>query len=191
MYEKGEGSPQVESDIQRRSIEMMQREESVIRHKREIFKEEDAVWRPVLLTLGLLYKVQKIIDDPWYVNKENFCSDSEKIENLMNGLAKYWKYLYKVSQCIRTDDLDELKASFAEGLQKPIDDILYVYHRRGYERGEINILNEYVGDVLIVVDHEAKELVLSVCETTKVGQNLQLSKGSYIFFVLGGNLRHT
>ena len=102
-YGKGEESPQIESSIQRQSIMMMERQESVINHNRELFKEEDGVWRPILLTLGLLYKVQKIYDDTWYVNKENFCSDSEKIESLMNGLAKYWLYHFKVSQCIKTD----------------------------------------------------------------------------------------
>ena len=166
MYDKGHGSPQVESNMHRQSILMLERQESVISHNRELFKEEDGVWRPILLTLGLLYKVQKVCDDDWYVNKEHFCSDSEKIENLMNGLAKYWWYHFEVSKCITRDidDLDELKESMAEGLQKPVEDILYVYHK-GSRKEEKSLLNEHIGDVSIVIDHEAKEVVLSVSET--------------------------
>ena len=175
-YGKGEESPQIESNIQRQSIVMMERQESVINHNRELFKEEDGVWRPILLTLGLLYKVQKIYDDTWYINKEHFCSDSEKIESLMNGLAKYWLYHFKVSQCIKTDidDLNELKESMAEKLQKPVEDILYVYHRDS-EKEEKRLFNEHIGDVSIVVDHEAQEVILSVCET-KVGQQSVTNK---------------
>ena len=165
MYDKNGESPQKESELHRKSILMLQNQESIITHNQELFKAEDGVWRPILLTLGLLYKVQKIVDDFWYVNKERFCSDSEKIDILMNGFAKYWWYHLKVSQCIKTDidDLDQLKALMAEGLKKPIEDILYVYHKDS-EHIE-HILDEHIGDVSIVVDHEAKEVVLCVCET--------------------------
>ena len=166
MYDKGDGSPQVQSNMHRQSILMMEKQETVISYNRELFKEDDGVWRPILLTLGLLYKVQKVCDDDWYVNKEHFVSDSEKIENLMNGLAKYWSYHFEVSKCITRDidDLDELKESMAEGLKKPVEDILYVYHK-GTRKEEKTLLNEHIGDVSIVVDHEAKEVVLSVSET--------------------------
>ena len=40
-YGKGEESPHIESNIQRQSIMMMERQESVINHNRELFKEED------------------------------------------------------------------------------------------------------------------------------------------------------
>ena len=177
MYGKGDGSPQsqIQANMHRRSILMMKRQESVISHNPTLFKEDDGVWRPILLTLGLLYKVQKVCDDGWYVNKEHFVSDSEKIENLMNGLAKYWWYHFEVSKCITRDidDLDELKESMAQGLQKPVEDILYVYHK-GSRKEEKGLLNEHIGDVSIVVDHEAKEVVLSVSET-KVSKMLKMN----------------
>lgn len=162
MYDKGGESPQEESDIHRKSILMLEHQESLITHNQKLFKAEDGVWRPILLTLGLLYKVQKVCDDFWYVNKEHFCSDHEKIEILMNGFAKYWWYHLKVSQCIKTD-IDNPKERIAERLQKPVEDILYVYHKDS-EHIE-HILDEHIGDVSIVVDHEAKEVVLCVCET--------------------------
>ena len=166
MYVKGLTEIDAKSSLYRQSKLMLERQESVISHNPELFKKEDGVWRPILLTLGLLYKVQKVCDDYWYDAEEHFCSDSEKISTIINGLAKYWWYQMKVSRFIRgdIDDLEELKESLAKKLEKPVEDIFFVYHKDS-EMSEKGLLTEHIPDISIVVDHGAKEVLLSVCGT--------------------------
>ena len=49
-----------------------------------IFKPEDGKWRPVVGTLGLIYKLQKVSDDGWYDNQNVFMEDKEKATDLMD-----------------------------------------------------------------------------------------------------------
>ena len=44
-----------------------------------IFKPEDGKWRPVVGTLGLIYKLQKVSDDGWYDTNSVFINDKEKV----------------------------------------------------------------------------------------------------------------
>ena len=45
----------------------------------EIFQPEDGKWRPVLFTLGLIHKLQKVTDDGWYDAESTFVTDKKKV----------------------------------------------------------------------------------------------------------------
>ena len=125
-----------------------------------IFKPEDGKYRPVLLTLGLLYKLQKVSDDDWYDDTGVFVQDHEKIKKAVELLAKYWWFSIGVAKSIRGDEKDLYK-NIAEGLSKPVEDILFAYSK---DADQANV-DEHCPDIAIVVDHEKKEVVFTVCGT--------------------------
>ena len=125
-----------------------------------IFKPEDGKYRPVLLTLGLLYKLQKVSDDDWYDDTGVFVQDHEKIKKAVELLAKYWWFSIGVAKSIRGDEKDLYK-NIADGLSKPVEDILFAYSK---DADQANV-DEHCPDIAIVVDHEKKEVVFTVCGT--------------------------
>jgi len=129
-------------------------------NKIEIFKPDDGKWRPVVLTLGLVYKLQKITDDFWYDVDSVFMQNKEKITTLVELLAKYWWYSMDVATSIKGDD-EELYENLAKGLKVPQDDILYGF----VKDAEKAIVAEHCPDIALVVHHENKEVVLTVCGT--------------------------
>ena len=61
----------------------------------------DSKWRPLLLTLGVLYKLQRIRDSnhaSWYNRDEIFVHDDEEEIRLLNTFGFYWHYFMKISQ---------------------------------------------------------------------------------------------
>jgi len=126
----------------------------------EIFKQDDGKWRPVVLTLGLVYKLQKITDDFWYDVDSVFMQNKEKITTLVELLAKYWWYLMDVATSLKGDD-EELYENLAKGLKVAQDDILYSF----VKDAEKAIVAEHVPDIALIVHHETKEVVLTVCGT--------------------------
>jgi len=126
----------------------------------EIFKPDDGKWRPVVLTLGLVYKLQKVSDDFWYDVDSVFMQNKEKITTLVELLAKYWWYLMDVATSLKGDD-DEMYENLAKGLNVPQDDILYVF----VKDAEKAIVAEHCPDIALAVHHTEKEVVLTVCGT--------------------------
>ena len=61
------------------------------------FDESDGKWRPILLTVGLMYKLQKVLDDNWYDVPDIFIKDNSTKKNLIDTFAWYWHYFYKVN----------------------------------------------------------------------------------------------
>eukprot|EP00090_Calanus_glacialis_P011310 TRINITY_DN19740_c0_g1_i1.p1 TRINITY_DN19740_c0_g1~~TRINITY_DN19740_c0_g1_i1.p1 ORF type:complete len:510 (-),score=107.93 TRINITY_DN19740_c0_g1_i1:92-1621(-) len=126
----------------------------------EIFKPDDGKWRPVVLTLGLVYKLQKITDDYWYDVDSVFMQNKENITLLVELLAKYWWYSMDVATSIKGDD-EELYENLAKGLKIPQDDILYAF----VKDADKAIVAEHCPDIALVVHHANKEVVLTVCGT--------------------------
>ena len=60
------------------------------------FADSDGKWRPILMTVGLIYKLQKVLDDSWYDAKDIFISEDFKRRTLSNIFASYWHYFFKV-----------------------------------------------------------------------------------------------
>ena len=61
------------------------------------FDERDGKWRLILLTVGLMYKLQKVLDDPWYDVKHIFIQEISTKMKLVETFAWYWHYLFKVT----------------------------------------------------------------------------------------------
>jgi len=128
--------------------------------KVEIFKPDDGKWRPVVLTLGLVYKLQKISDDAWYDVDSVFMENKEKITTLVELLAKYWWYSMDVATSMKGDD-EEVYENVAKGLKIPQADIIYTF----VKDAENAIVADHCPDIALVAHHENKEIILTVCGT--------------------------
>lgn len=125
-----------------------------------IFKTDDGKWRPVVLTLGLLYKLQKVSDDHWYDDQSIFFQDPEKVSTVVELLAKYWWLSVKVAKNVRGSD-KELYENIAKGLEISVEDVIYA-HTKDAEKA---VVEAHSPDIALVVHHETKEVVLTVCGT--------------------------
>jgi len=69
---------------------------------------DDGRWRPILLTIGLLYKLQKIHDtgESWYNAPDVFVQDDDHEKNLLAVFGFYWHLLLEVSGVIRSSEID-------------------------------------------------------------------------------------
>lgn len=69
---------------------------------------DDGKWRPILLTIGLLYKLQKIQDsgENWYNDPAVFVQDGDHEVNLLAVFGFYWHLLVEVSGLIKSSDVD-------------------------------------------------------------------------------------
>ena len=89
-------------------------------------------------------------------------SDKEKATNIVELLAKHWWYHMAVVKHVKGDNDEKVKENIAQGLNKPNGDILHVYTTD--TKGE-ELLMKHSPDVVLLVEHEAKELHLVVCGT--------------------------
>jgi len=126
-----------------------------------IFKPDDGKWRPVLATLGLIYKLQKVSDDNWYDKEEVFMKDKEKMAALLNRMAFFWHRFMKVASNISGDEEEELKANLAEGMEVSLEDVIYVYNKDA-KKGDVE---EHLPDIALTIDRDRKELLLTVAGT--------------------------
>ena len=65
---------------------------------------EDDKWRPLIFSLGLLYKLQRIQDSnprSWYNRPDIFVHDDEQEEKLLRTCGFYWHTLMKVAGALR------------------------------------------------------------------------------------------
>ena len=65
----------------------------------------DRKWRPMLLTLGLLYKLQRIHDsDPksWYNEEKIFVHNDEQELKLLQTFGFYWHFCMKIAESLRS-----------------------------------------------------------------------------------------
>jgi len=126
-----------------------------------IFKPDDGKWRPVLATLALIYKLQKVSDDSWYDNEEVFMKDKEKMAAVLNRMAFFWHRFMKVASNISGEEEEELKANLAEGMELELEDVIYVYNKDA-KKGDVE---EHLPDIALTVDRDRKELLLTVAGT--------------------------
>jgi len=126
-----------------------------------IFKPDDGKWRPVLATLALIYKLQKVSDDSWYDKDEVFMKDKDKMVALLNRMAFFWHRFMKVASNISGEEEEELKANLAEGMELELEDVIYVYNKDA-KKGDVE---EHLPDIALTIDKERKELLLTVAGT--------------------------
>ena len=126
-----------------------------------IFKPEDGKWRPVVGTLGLIYKLQKVSDDGWYDTNSVFINDKEKVSALVDLLGHFWSRSCDIAANIKGEEEEELRKNLANGMELPLEDVLYVFNKDAVKAD----VEDHCPDIALTIDHPRKELVLTVCGT--------------------------
>ena len=75
---------------------------------------DDGRWRPILLTIGLLYKLQKIRESGacWYNAPDIFVNDDNHEIELLSVFGFYWHLLLEVSKVLRSSEIDHAAEDF-------------------------------------------------------------------------------
>jgi hypothetical protein len=144
----------------------------------------DKKWRPMLITLGLLYKLQRIHDSSpssWYNNPEIFIHDDGVEERLMHVFGFYWHYCMKIASALRTIDNTEGVGADAT-CDGPVDakecevTVNNIIANTGLNRNDVlyaNATDQYhVGqhcpDFAMVVLHDLQQILIVICGTRMI-----------------------
>ena len=79
---------------------------------------------------------------------------------MVDLLAKYWWFSMKVATSIKGED-DELVENLAAGLEIAKEDVLLAY----VKDAEKAVVAQHTPDIALIVCHETKTVVLTVCGT--------------------------
>ena len=126
----------------------------------DIFKPDDKKWRPVILTLGLMYKLQKVTDDKWYDDTSVFVQDDGKKVQIVELLARYWWYIMDLAKTMR-GDIKELTENIAKGIGVVPECVQFAFTKDADKA----VVEEHCPDIALVVHNDTKEIVLTVCGT--------------------------
>lgn len=119
--------------------------------------EGDDKWRPMLLTLGILYKLQKV-QTHWYYNQDLFVQDSDFEQKLLNICGYYWHQLVNVTKGLRNEGENSVQL-LAEVLGLPIEDILMVHVADG------ETVEHHCPDFTVLRMNDHRQIVLVICGT--------------------------
>ncbi len=134
-------------------------------------EDEDGKWRPMLLTLGLLYKLQRIQDshaDSWYNRDEIFVRDDAEERRLLDTFGYYWHTCMKVATALRTIDNKGGEGVYGEdGKKMEAEDVFaQVVESTGLDRKNVIFshatdslhVDKHCPDFSVLVLHEIKQV---------------------------------
>ncbi len=128
---------------------------------------DDGRWRPVLLTVGLLYKLQKLQNSSWYNNEDILVKDDEKEKCLLLVFGFYWQLILEVATVLRSSeldqtDLDAIKEALAIPLQPHSIEVVYGYST------DANLVEKHCPDFALLLDHPHQTIVINICGTRMI-----------------------
>jgi len=121
----------------------------------------DGKWRPLMFTLGLLYKLQRTQDDSWYDNADVFVTEEEKRKGLVEVFGYFWHYLFNVSWAMvfKKKDEEVLRTTVAESMKVKEGDIVKIHVK------DAENIEDHAPDTTLVLHHDRKEIVMCICGT--------------------------
>lgn len=127
---------------------------------------DDGRWRPIILTVGLLYKLQKIHEsgeNHWYNAPDIFVHDDDHEMDLLRVFGFYWNLCIQVAQVIRSSEAaEELQASLQGHLQPHEIETLLA------NATDQNQVNQHCPDFALLLDHPHKLIVINICGTRMI-----------------------
>ena len=133
----------------------------------------------MLLTIALLFKLQKMQDEHnWYNNPDNFLHDETKENDYLHVFGFYWHLIIKVAEVLRAGESQEHESK-EEALDEKLKDL-------SIETVLANVtdnsnVDEHCPDFALLLDHPHRLIVINICGTRMIpGKfNLNFSK---VFF---------
>ncbi|XP_023327069.1 uncharacterized protein LOC111700414 isoform X1 [Eurytemora carolleeae] len=153
-------SEKIEEHSHNLNIEEKKDETDLKRNEIEI-NQDDGKWRPVLLTLGLMYKLQQMLDDSWFDTDQVFVKEEEKRDKLINVFGFYWNYLFKISWVLATHEksVEEHQTKILESVNSNEIEMV-LFHVK-----DATTLEDQAPDTALIIHHDRQEIVLTICGT--------------------------
>ena len=134
---------------------------------------DDDKWRPLILSLGLLYKLQRIQDShpgSWYNRSDIFVHDDDEESRLLNVFGFYWHTMMKVAGALRTieggndvtedDEQAYINVTEATGLTR--EEVLFAHATDSLH------VDEHCPDCAVLLLHQQKQILVVICGTRMI-----------------------
>ena len=141
--------------------------QSAIEHNEDEADKSDGKWRPMLLTIGLLYKLQKIQDaceHNWYNNPDIFVNDTQQEDDVLNVFGFYWHLCVQVAEVLRSSDVDHSdQDNIRVALQQKIDPL--AIEVKLANATDDRLVDQHCPDFALLLDHPHQLIVINICGT--------------------------
>jgi len=134
--------------------------------------QTDGRWRPMVLTIGLLYKLQKIEDSReghWYNSPEIFVRNDDEEAEMLNVFGFYWHLILKVAGVLRSAEADhspegqdQIKSMLQEAFNPDEIEALIA------NATDNQVVEEHCPDFALLLDHTHKLIVINICGTRMI-----------------------
>jgi len=133
---------------------------------------DDGKWRPILLTVGLLYKLQKIQDsgENWYNDPAVFVQDGDHEINLLAVFGFYWHLLVEVSGLIKSSDVDHSAENCQDLLKEALNVKLggHSIETLLAHATDSSSVADHCPDFALLLDRTRKLIVINICGTRMI-----------------------
>jgi len=134
---------------------------------------DDGKWRPILLTMGLLYKLQKIHErgeNSWYNSADIFVHDDEKEKDLLEVFGFYWHLCIQVAQVLRSSDIDHTTEDAPELLKEALKAQIETLSIEPLlaNATDNSTVDQHLPDFALLLDHPHQMIVINICGTRMI-----------------------
>jgi len=133
---------------------------------------DDGRWRPILLTIGLLYKLQKIREagPSWYNAPDIFVNDDNHEIELLSVFGFYWHLLLEVSKVLRSSEIDHSAEDFQDQLRVALHEKLGDYSIEPLlgNTTDDSTVQTHCPDFALLLDHPHKLIIINICGTRMI-----------------------
>ena len=144
---------------------------------------DDGRWRPMLLTIGLLYKlhrIQETDENCWYNRPDIFLRDDDKEKDYLHIFGFYWHLCVQVAEVLKSTEIDPeaeenvRQEQLKTALQAKIENLEIETVLANVT--DDNNVDDHCPDFAFLVDHPHNLIVINICGT-------RMFPGMYIVFV--------
>ena len=134
---------------------------------------DDGRWRPMLLTIGLLYKlhrIQETDENCWYNRPDIFLRDDDKEKDYLHIFGFYWHLCVQVAEVLRSTEMVDPEAEenvrqeqLKTALQAKIENLEIETVLANVT--DDNNVDDHCPDFAFLVDHPHNLIVINICGT--------------------------
>jgi hypothetical protein len=132
--------------------------------------EDDGRWRPFLLTMGLLYKLQRIEDageDHWYNHPDVFVNDDTKESELMHVFGFYWHLCVLVAGVLRSTEIDHADPNAQDRLKAELQEKTAELNLETVlaNATDDSLVDQHCPDFAVLLDPDHELIIINICGT--------------------------
>ena len=149
---------------------------------------DDGRWRPMLLTIGLLYKlhrIQETDENCWYNRPDVFLRDDDREKDYLHIFGFYWHLCVQVAEVLKSTEIDPEDAEenvrqeqLKNALQAKIENLEIETVLANVT--DDNNVDDHCPDFAFLVDHPHNLIVINICGTRMLPGIYAL----YIYYII-------